>query len=422
MMKRGEVTESLEKIARDTPERDGDLDELDASADAYSELDSHWARAIMTRMKRRGLGLGFACAVMCAVIGAEGCDSEVSETPPTTSSTSNAGGGGSGASGASGGSGGIGGAGGTGGALPSSCEPIDGVAVVASHLYLGDTDRDDQPSASAWTTYGFDIDGLTTTPQDLAGHCQPSSGANPSVLTDGDDGRDNAFGRSIMPLFLSLQSDFSQQANQAITSGAASSLLIKIDGLSSPDLSPAPSRVYGAAPLLHAPAFDGSDCWPVAYESLSDPVDPDTALAIFTNATVSSGLWESVDAGEVTIILGLPGFISITLPLHHTKLSMQIDGGLGGATLGQIGGVVTTADLEEQVRQLAGSFDPGLCTGSTVESILAQIRQASDIMADGTQDENSTCDGISVGFGFDAAAVAFGAIAAPSRPVPGPCD
>lgn len=378
----------------------------------------------MTAMNRRGLALGFAGAAMCAVMSTAGCDSEVSETPPTTSSSNTGGGGagGSGGSGNHGGFGGTGGQGGTGGAVPSACGPIDGVAVVASHLYLGDTDRDDQPSASAWATYGFDLDGLTTTPQDLAGHCQPSSGANPSVFTDGDDGRDNSFGRSILPIFLSLQNDFSEQANQAITAGAASSILIKIDGLTDADLSPAVSRVYGAAPLSSAPAFDGSDCWPVAFESLSDPADPNAALTVFTNATVSSGLWESVDAGELTVILGVPGVISLVLPLHHTKLSMQLDGDLGGATLGHIGGVVTTADLEEQVRQLAGSFDPSLCSGTTVESILAQIRQASDIMADGTQDENSTCDGISVGFGFDAAAVQFGAIAPENVPVPGPCD
>lgn len=40
--------------------------------------------------------------------------------------------------------------------------------------------------------------------------------------------------------------------------------------------------------------------------------------------------------------------------------------------------------------------------------MLQQIRAASDIMNDGTQTAGATCDGISVGLGFDAVEVKLG--------------
>ena len=50
-----------------------------------------------------------------------------------------------------------------------------------------------------------------------------------------------------------------------------------------------------------------------------------------------------------------------------------------------------------------------------------QIRQASDIMADGTQDPNSVCNGISVGLGFNMLFAGLGDIAPPAPDPPLPC-
>lgn len=58
----------------------------------------------------------------------------------------------------------------------------------------------------------------------------------------------------------------------------------------------------------------------------------------------------------------------------------------------------------------------------TLDSLLAQIRAANDIMLDGSNgDPNKACDGISVGFGFEAVAVQPAGIAAPVPPGPDPC-
>jgi len=62
-----------------------------------------------------------------------------------------------------------------------------------------------------------------------------------------------------------------------------------------------------------------------------------------------------------------------------------------------------------------------LCMGPTIDSLLAQMTQASDILADGSQDPAQTCNGISIGLGFKMKPVQIGVIAPPGPPPPNPC-
>ncbi len=70
---------------------------------------------------------------------------------------------------------------------------------------------------------------------------------------------------------------------------------------------------------------------------------------------------------------------------------------------------------------MVGNFDPALCSGSTFDSLTDQMRQASDIMADGSQDPNATCNAISIGIGLDMSAAKLGSIAPPVTPPVDPC-
>ena len=83
--------------------------------------------------------------------------------------------------------------------------------------------------------------------------------------------------------------------------------------------------------------------------------------------------------------------------------------------------MVDTEAFIVELKKAAGRIDPGLCTGSTFDSIANQIRQASDILTDGTQDPNKTCNGISFGMGFKATAVNFGKVAAKQPEPEDPC-
>ena len=50
-----------------------------------------------------------------------------------------------------------------------------------------------------------------------------------------------------------------------------------------------------------------------------------------------------------------------------------------------------------EVTRLAARFDPSFCSSSTLESILAPLRQSADILQDGTQSPAFPCDAISLG-------------------------
>jgi hypothetical protein len=58
------------------------------------------------------------------------------------------------------------------------------------------------------------------------------------------------------------------------------------------------------------------------------------------------------------------------------------------------------------VGNTAGALDPSYCSPGTKDFLITAIRQASDMLSNGTQDPNATCDAISVGLGFTAKRVA----------------
>jgi hypothetical protein len=92
------------------------------------------------------------------------------------------------------------------------------------------------------------------------------------------------------------------------------------------------------------------------------------------------------------------------------------------ATEGTISGVIPEAELEDAIAKTAGAISKDLCSGSTLDSIKQTIKQASDIMQDGTNVAGVTCDGISVGIGFEAVAVAVAGVGPQDVPGPDPCQ
>jgi hypothetical protein len=124
------------------------------------------------------------------------------------------------------------GGGGTGGAVdqagaqppkPGPMHPADGTGetvLAISKLYLGDSDRNGTPNTTnGWKQYGFNLDGKISTKAstDL---CKPALMAAPSdVYPDGNNGIDNAFGATILPILLGFAPDASDKINQSITDG-----------------------------------------------------------------------------------------------------------------------------------------------------------------------------------------------------------
>ncbi len=388
------------------------------------------------------LGLGLSAAALVA------CSPRIDETGDggTTASSGGSGGapahhltGGGGVS-ATGGAPGTGGAPATGGggstsgpdAAPPQRGPAragDGPGAVFAmrKLYLGSTDRDGAPDSQAWKGYGYDVDGIDTQCSGAAcsalNRCKPFGGASASqVFPNGAHGIDNAFGRNIVPMLVAVKSNAEATFNAALAAGDWT-ILFDVDGLGAgTDYNPLTSRLYAAAPLGGVPTFDGSDAWPVRFEQRRRPERHHLGEgAVLDLSYVTSDTWVS-GPGLLTLPLVSGLGWTLTLDIGAAVVSFEMSTDHATATNGIISGVLDTEQFVEAVRQVLTANDLAFCNGATAESILNQVRGASDIMKDGTPgDPNETCDGISIGLGFDAAPAQIGDVAPPSTPTD-PCN
>jgi hypothetical protein len=253
-----------------------------------------------------------------------------------------------------------------------------------------------------WKGYGFNIDGLvsTATSTDV---CQPNSGGSAAAAyPDGNNGIDNSFGKNLLPIILGLDPNLPTDTNTALLNGVFSTLL-EMNCL--PPTGDAPSfltKLFVATALGSTPKWDGTDVWPVAPELLSNPADPDSSTITFAMSSVTGTTFDS--GKNQTVVLWIPMNVNgrtnvLKLKLYAAEVTMNLSADRKSATGGMIGGVLNTEELVTQVN--AVGYTLGLCGNSLLTNLLTQVRQASDIMSDGTQDPTKTCDGISIGLGFE---------------------
>ena len=295
-----------------------------------------------------------------------------------------------------------------------------GQVFAVQKLFLGDTDRSGSPKPTAWESYGYNLDGKisTATSTDV---CKPRAGAQPkSVKTDGKGGLDNAFGKLLMPIIGSLSADASTKVNENIASGAFT-ILMKIDTLGEKsDYIDLPTALYVGTQLGGPAKFDGTDEWPIVPELLTDPSDIATAKLKFPNSYLSSNTWVSGSKGNLDLQLSVAGF-SLTLGISNAVVTMDIAPDRKSASNGIIAGVLPVEPLINELKKVAGGFSPELCTGSTFESIAESIRQAADILEDGSQNPSKECNAISIGLGFEAGIAKLGKIGDEAGPKNDPC-
>jgi hypothetical protein len=333
--------------------------------------------------------------------------------------------------------GGVGGAGGGGddptgdGKIPPAkpnapaAAGADSTVLAISQLFLGDTDRNGLTDAQAWKKFGFNLDGILSTSKGT-NHCKPVEGATKTMVQpDGDNGIDNSFGANLVPVIGALASNPSETITQSIEDGSFT-IMLKLDKLEDPAAKPDQTAItaalFGGADLGAAPTWSGNDEWPVLPELLNGGNIDDPTIK-FGDSYLAGGTWVSGSATTLNLTLSISGF-ELSLAIEKAQIEMKVSGTGAGAsaTEGTIGGVLATEQLIAELKKIAGNFDQSLCASSAFEGIAAQIRQASDIMADGTNgDPTKTCNGISIGLGFNAKAVKLGAVA-PATPAPiDPC-
>lgn len=348
-----------------------------------------------------------ALALALATAVAAGCDGGVTTSgaagsggqgESTSSSSSTGGGGGTGGGGAGGG--------GSGGGLTCMGEAT---TLAVSQLSFGEGD------SSEWKSVGFNIDGLVSTAVSTD-VCKPNAGASTSMAyPDGDEGIDNSFGKNLLSLILSLYPTWVTDINAGIQKGSFTSML-KLECLPPEgDVPKFTSKLFGGTALGAAPKFDGTDKWPVAPELLSDLMDPDSSTVVFSKSSVTG---QTFDTGKnETFILTVPlktqtDSTSIKLTLYGARTTMILADDRKSATKGIIGGVLNTEEVVAEIKKVGALLD--LCGTTVFDNILEQVRQSSDILADGTQDPDKTCDGISIGLAFEMKEVQLGDVGEPA--------
>ncbi|MDI1428672.1 hypothetical protein [Polyangium sorediatum] len=312
-----------------------------------------------------------------------------------------------------GGTGGTGGAGGAGGGV--TCPDDQFTVFAVKELFFG------EGNSGEWKKFGFNLDDKVSTgnSDDL---CKPNAGGTgQTAYPDGDDGKDNSFGKNLLPTILTLYPAWPQDVNNGVKNGNFTAL-VKTQCLpATGDAQGLTSKLFGGTTLGMAPKFDGTDKWPIEPGLLSDPMDPQSSTIIFPNSSVTGSLFESGKNG--TFILSVPvksptKSTSIKLTLHAARMAMNLSADRKSATEGMIGGVLNTEEFVAEVKKVGDLL--GLCGNPLFDNLLNQVRQASDIMTDGTQDPTQTCDGISMGLGFEMVEAIIGDVG-PANPVGTAC-
>src|SRR5262249_45383895 len=201
------------------------------------------------------------------------------------------------------------------------------------------------------------------------GLCVPAKNATAaSVYPDGDEGIDNAWGKTLVPLLTSIQSGLTQTVNDQIAQGKFS-LIIQVDGIgASEDYNPLVSRVLHAPSLGAPPKWDGTDQWPIAAEDLNGS-DIKSAKFTTVDGYLTKGTWVS-GSGLSGLALGFPASGStLVFPINHAMLSMNLNPDHKGAIGGVIAGVIPTEAFVDALRKVAATLNVSFCSGAQFDAI-----------------------------------------------------
>lgn len=261
----------------------------------------------------------------------------------------------------------------------------------------------------AWDELGYDVDGWQHPTPIGAGHCVPREGAKPArVLTDGKGGIDNAFARNVMPVLLPLLDDISGAMNAAIGAGQGT-VVLHVEALG-------PASSYGGLTVRGLGVVGSTDAkgaklavtewatyaWRPVGEQLG-PGDSWPSRPPFGHAYLANDVLVAT-GGEVWLVMGPPGS-PLRLRLRKATIAGRIAPGRAKITEGRISGVLSADELVSALVHEPIGPSAGLCPAG---GVLDQVRDAADMMADGTQDPQKICDGISIGLAFTAVRSALG--------------
>ncbi|NUP05832.1 MAG: hypothetical protein HOW73_07220 [Polyangiaceae bacterium] len=318
---------------------------------------------------------------------------------------------------------------------PEGAEAGDGSGTMfaVTKYFIGSTTRDGVASIDAWQAYGYDRDDAITKDH-FEGHCAVFGAASPpEVFEDGPGGIDNGFGHHIVPIFSFLSGggfgddpdpEPQNETNAKLGAGTSALVFYLRDLGPAERYDPIDAFVYEGTG-----AVDGE--WLLRAESVANPSAATldevlvSGLTHFAKSYVNDGVWVGLEEPGEDRVLTVTWTIAgapLELRIHHAVVVMELPRTEGDAATGTVSGIVDAEELREDMRSFVVEvFDEDLCTGSAVDSLLNQVRQQADIMRDGIQDPDQVCDGLSIGFGFEARPAVVRGVAEPAAPPPDLC-
>ncbi len=278
-------------------------------------------------------------------------------------------------------------------------------------LFLGDS--------QTWKGYGYNLDGKSTTSASTD-VCTRYADAPRNNQEDGTNGIDNSFGRNLMETILSLRASAQEDVNKALNDGTFTVMVV----VSGWDQASAKFSATGLSTKLYTggafsdggtkPTWTTADDWPVARSLLENPDDISSTKIKFADSYANNGTYVSGNPGRVALSLSFGGTL-LDLNIEQAVMTMEVSG--TSATNGRIAGVIETDKLVSALRTLGGRFATSLCTSSTFDSIEKTVRQASDMLSNGTNTAGQPCDALSVGLSFEATEIGVPTTVAAQGPV-----
>lgn len=287
-------------------------------------------------------------------------------------------------------------------------------------VYEGDTDRSGNPSAVAWESFGYNLDGKITTPASTD-VCTLAAGSAMVVQNDGNGGIDNSYGANILPIWATLDASFSVNVNDDIQAGRWTELSV-VTGFDDTAGNQTSAVGLTGVELVGAttsamPTWDLSMHWPMASEDLTcgsscasgtDPVS--SATMQFLKPYQSHGTFVSGAPQTLSLVQSFSGQ-RYTVPMHGGIVTFQ-PSAPGSVTGGVIAGAILVKDYISALHAIAGAISTTLCSGSAFASIAQQIQQTADIVVDPstgaiTNPVGVSCNAISIGLGFEGTEIAY---------------
>jgi hypothetical protein len=293
--------------------------------------------------------------------------------------------------------------------------PGAGTAFVVRKLFYGNTDMSGVSSTQAWKKYGENIDGIASSRDKNQGECRPLDGASPANRDDGDDGIDNSFGHVLVPFIAPFVGDATEVASAAIEAGGRTPIILVGAWPHGEDARAIDTGFAYAEKTSTPPRWDGTDARSLA-ASWTNGARPAVSFAnaYACDHELASGEATAAIQIELRVLHDDTGILRVALHRPHIRMTIAPD---GRTATGYFSGVLATEEVTRAFQDVAGAISKELCSGSTLDSVIRQIREASDILVDGSQDPNQDCNGISLGMGFEAVAATPSDIA-PAEPPP----